>query len=113
MKQVGLVTVVSVIACAAAPVSQVRNGSATFATARSVEQFGTCFVGAQDRAAQAWSYVPKGDGGTFSNVGATGAGAPYFLAVSDRGSERHVQLEAAGAARTVDRNIARAVDQCI
>ena len=112
MKQVGIVTLVSVAASAAAPVSYRAVDRATFETSKSVAQFGGCFVEAQDRAARAWSFVPKGDGGTFSNLGARGASAPYFLAVAARGTVRQVRLELVVGAQ-LDRNIAKAVDQCI
>jgi threonine aldolase len=113
MKQVGIVTLISVAASAAAPVSHSARDAVTLQTSKTVEQFGGCFVHAQDRAVRAWSYVPKGDGGTFSNVGATGAEGLYYLAVSDRGAVRQLRLEAAAPGSTLDRNIARAVDQCI
>ena len=112
MKQVGIVTLISVAASAAAPVANRAADGATFETSKSVAQFGGCFVEAQDRAARAWSFIPKGDGGTFSNLGAKGASAPYFLAVSDRGTVRQVRLEPAAGAQ-LDRNIAKAVGQCI
>jgi hypothetical protein len=114
MKQFGLVTLISVMASAAAPVSSVRGErDASFSTARSVEQFGGCFVNAQDRARRAWSFVPKGNGGTFSNAGAHGVRNPYFLSLSDRGSTREIRLERASAGAAFDPRIAQAVDQCI
>ena len=110
MKQLGIVTLISVAASAAAPVTHARPGAATFATAKSVEQFGGCFVPAQDRARRAWSYVPRENGGTFSNLGARGARGLYFLAVSDRGATREIRLEAAGHA---DPAVSQAIDQCV
>jgi hypothetical protein len=112
MKQVSIITLISVIATAAAPVatSAATNG-VTISTAKSVAQFGGCFVDAQDRAAQAWAYVPKADGGTFSNAGSKGATSVYFLAVSDRGRIRELRLESASAA-SLDAHIAKAVSQC-
>jgi hypothetical protein len=107
----GLLALTAMIASAAAPAAQ--DGAATFSTARSVEQFGGCFVEAQDRARSAWSFVPKGDGGTFSNAGARGARSPYFLAVSDRGAAREIRLEPASAGISIDPRIAQAVNQCI
>jgi len=107
MKQVGILTLVSVMATAAAPVIPDRSAGATEVTGKSVEQFGGCFAAAQDRAGLAWAYVPKGDGGTFSNLGAKGARDLYFLAVTDRGRVREIRLETAG------RQVARAVDRCI
>jgi hypothetical protein len=111
MKQIGIVTLVSVAASAAAPVAHAPRAS--FETGKTVAQFSGCFIGAQDRASRAWSFVPKGDGGTFSNVGANGAGGLYYLAVSDRGAVRELRLEPASAGSAVDPSAARAVDQCI
>jgi hypothetical protein len=113
MKQVGIVILISVAASAAAPVAHARAGTLSFETSKSVAQFGGCFVGMQDRAAHAWAFVPKGNGGTFSNVGAREAQGLYYLAISDRGSVRQLRLEAASASSPLDRNIARAVDQCV
>jgi threonine aldolase len=113
MKQVGIVTLISVAASAAAPVAHARADAVTLETNKTVAQFGGCFVGTQDRAARAWAFVPKDDGGTFSNAGARGAQGFYYLAISDRGPIRQVRLEAASASSPLDRNIARAVDQCI
>lgn len=112
MKQVGIVTLISVAASAAAPVSYRAADAATFETSKSVAQFGGCFVDAQERAARAWSFIPTSNGGTFSNLGAKGASAPYFLAVSDHGRVRQLRLEAARGS-ALDHNIAKAVGQCI
>ncbi|MGN6059490.1 MAG: hypothetical protein ACTHOI_13020 [Sphingomicrobium sp.] len=113
MKQVGIVTLISVAASAAAPVAHARAEAATLATSKTVEQFGDCFVATQDLAARPWAFVPKGDGGTFSNVGARGAQGLYYLAITDRGPVRQLRLEAASESSPLDRNIARAVNQCI
>ena len=113
MKQVGIVTLISVAAAAAAPAPRAADASANFSTAKSVEQFGGCFVNAQDRGGSAWSFVPRSDGGTFSNAGVQGVARPYFLAVYDRGSTRQIRLEAASAGAPLDARVARAVDQCI
>jgi|GraSoiStandDraft_16_1057320.scaffolds.fasta_scaffold5123948_2 hypothetical protein len=110
MKPFGIVTLMSVAASAAAPVSYARSGAATFATDKSVEQFAGCFVGAQDRARRAWAYVPRGDGGTFTNSGARDARGLYFLAVLDRGAMREIRLEGPGQ---VDPTVARAINQCV
>ena len=111
MKQFGIFALVSVAASAAAPTPQAAHQPVTLETSKTVQQFGGCFVNAQDRAALAWSYIPQSRGGTFSNFGARGAQAPYFLAVLDRGSGRQVRLETAGS--TIDPRVSGAVDQCI
>lgn len=118
MKQVGIVILVSVLASAGAPgaptaPSALNQQGVTLATDKSLDQFGGCFVEAQDRASLAWSFVPKADGGTFSNLGAKGAGSHYFLAVSDLGARRHVRLESANAGSPVDARVVRAVNSCV
>ncbi len=113
MKQVGIVVLVSVAASAAAPVPRAPHKPGVIETGKSVEQFGGCFVDAQDRASLPWSYVPQSRGGTFSNFGAKGVRFPYFLAVLDHGSARQIRLETAHAGSPVDPRVSRAVDQCI
>ena len=113
MKQVGIVILISVAASAAAPVSHAAHDAVTLETSKTVAEFGGCFVDSQEHAARAWAFVPKGDGGTFSNLGARDARAPYFLAVSDRGAVRQLRLEPASAGTGVDGDVAKAIDQCI
>jgi hypothetical protein len=52
-------------------------------TAKSLNEFGTCFTRAQDQASREWAFVPTPSGGTFSNAGAVGATSPYWLRVSE------------------------------
>jgi len=112
MKQVGIVILMSVMASAAAPAAPAQQSGVTLATGKSLDQFGGCFVQSQDRASMAWSFVPKADGGTFSNLGARGARNHYFLAVSDHGMSRKVRLEPANAGLPLDSRVVRAVHQC-
>ena len=113
MKQVGIVILMSVIASAAAPAAPAQQSGMTLLTQKSLDQFGGCFVEAQDRSSMAWSFVPKADGGTFSNLGARGAQNHYFLAVSDHGLSRQVRLEPAEASLPLDARVVRAVNQCV
>ena len=113
MKQVGIVTLLSAIACAAAPVARPSGGAANLSTSKSVAKFGSCFVAAQQRASRAWSYVPNGHGGTFSNLGALHVTTPYFLAVVDRGAARELHLQQADDSVASDTSVGRAVDRCI
>lgn len=111
MKQVGIVALASILACTAAAASPLP-ASHSLTTSKTVEQFGTCFVDSQDRASAAWSYVPNGHGGTFSNLGAKGAAKPYFLAIADRGSVRQVRLESASGS-SIDPGVTAAVGHCV
>src|SRR4051794_35606109 len=121
MKDIGIFTLLTVIVSAAAPASPEYNRTAPFAaqeyspaksfvTAKSTEQFANCFASTQDSGGIPWSFVPKDNGGTFSNLGARSGGSAYFLVVSDRGPRREVRLEGRGASET---GINRAVSQCV
>jgi hypothetical protein len=113
MKDIGIITLLSVIISAAAPSSPgspQRMSAKAFITAKSTDQFGSCFAGAQDSGALPWSYVPKEDGGTFSNLGSRPISSAYFVVVSDRGSNREVRLEGNGSSEIA---VNRAVSQCV
>ena len=121
MKDIGIFTLLTVIVIAAAPASPAYNRAVPFAaqeyspaklfvTAKSTDQFASCFAGREDSGGVAWSFVPKDDGGTFSNLGSRSGASAYFLVVSDRGARREVRLEGSGASET---GINRAVSQCV
>ena len=109
MKDLGIVTLISVAAIAAAPASETSRPTA-FATAKSTQAFADCFAHAQERGSQAWWFVPKeSGGGTFSNAGAASVKQPYFVEISDRGSRREIHVQNA----SWDGPVARGVEQCI
>lgn len=81
------------------------------ATSRSVDAFGSCFAAAQDKAAHAWAYLPIGQGGTFTNSGARGSGATYWLRVSKSGDRGEIRLFGEEGARSSE-SLIEAVDQC-
>jgi hypothetical protein len=121
MKDIGIFTLLTFIVSAAAPASPEYNRTAPFAaqkyspaksfvTAKSTEQFGSCFASSQDSRGLPWWYVPKDNGGTFSNLGSRSGASAYFLVVSDRGSLREVRLEGSGRSETV---VSSAVGQCV
>lgn len=111
MRHLGIVAIAG-IAFAATAAAATAPGTVSVTTAKTVEQFGTCFVQSQDSLSAAWSFVPNRHGGTFSNLGAKGAADPYFLAVADRGAVRQLRLEPASAAGGIDPRVAQAVSQC-
>jgi hypothetical protein len=92
MKGAGLVTLLSVLAIAAAP-SLADRKAGPVVTAKSTEAFAHCFAQAQDRRSAAWWFVPSGKGGTFSNAGAAKVQKPYFVIISDRGTRREIELQ--------------------
>jgi cytosine/adenosine deaminase-related metal-dependent hydrolase len=83
MKEIGVVTLLSVVAVAAAPSARSEH-STVFVTERSAQAFGACFA-------------------------ATRAGNPADLLVTDRGARREIQLRSA----TVDGPEVQGVKQCI
>jgi hypothetical protein len=106
MKRIVVIALVGLAASAAAGAEQpgpVRT------TAKAVEPFARCFAEAQDRASRPWWFVPRGRGGTFSNLGAKGVDRPYFLEIADRGSRRTIRLTSGSP----DPATVRAVESCI
>jgi cytosine/adenosine deaminase-related metal-dependent hydrolase len=83
MKEIGVVTLLSVVAVAAAPSARSEH-STVFVTERSAQAFGACFA-------------------------ATRAGNPADLLVTDRGARREIQLRSA----IVDGPEVQGVKQCI
>ena len=121
MKDIGIFTLLTVIVSAAAPASpeyvraapftaQEYSPYKSFVTAKSTDQFASCFANSQDSGGLAWSFVPKDDGGTFSNLGSRSGASAYFLVVSDHGSRREVRLEGRGGSEVAVR---KAVTQCV
>ena len=107
MRSLGLMTMLSVAATAAAPNLPPRD-PAHITTMRSVQAFADCFATSQDQRSAAWWFVPKESGGTFSNRGAAGVAKPYFLVISDRGARREIRLENVTGASPA----AQGVSQC-
>lgn len=83
MKEIGIVTLLSVVAVAAAPSARSEH-STVFVTQKSAKAFGACFGGIH-------------------------AGDPADLRVIDRGSRREIQLRGA----SIDGPVAQGVKQCI
>jgi hypothetical protein len=113
MKDIAIISLLSAIISAAAPSSPnlpEYKPAKSFITAKSADQFASCFADTQDRGGLAWAYVRKDDGGTFSNLGPRPLSSAYFVVVSDRGTRRDVRLEGNGAKEI---GINRAVDQCV
>jgi len=88
MRSLSIITVLSVAATAAAPASSPPH----LLTAHSSQAFIECFARSQNVRAAPWGFVPKADGGTFSNLGATSVAKPYYLVVTDRGRLREISL---------------------
>jgi hypothetical protein len=72
-----------------------------------VAEFSACFVSAEERRGRAWAYMPGKNGGTFTDFGARGAPATYWLQVRAANAGTHARLLAAGSSP-----VAESVEQC-
>ena len=108
MKEIGIVILLSVAVTAAAPGPQAYR-PAVYVTPKSTEDFASCFARAEDRRGSAWWFVPRGHGGTLSNLGSKSGAATYFIAINDRGGRREVAVDP----RSADAAPRQALNECI
>ena len=108
MREIGLVTLLSVAVTAAAPGPQAYR-PAVYVTPKSTQDFASCFARTQDRRGAAWSFIPRDKGGRFSNFGSKSGAATYFIVINDRGGRREIEIEP--VAPSGDQR--EAVNQCI
>ena len=80
-------------------------------SARPLADFSTCFTQAQDRSGAAWAYLPGQRGGTFTDSGAHGAPASYWLQVRASGATTDLRLFSA-ASDEPSSSVTRAFEQC-
>jgi hypothetical protein len=73
--------------------------------------FSTCFAQAQERIGKPWAYLPGERGGTFTDSGAHGATASYWLQVSAAGAGTDMRLYSDARADALPR-VRRAIGQC-
>ena len=92
MREIGIVTLLSVAVTAAAPGPQAYR-PAVYVTPKSTQDFARCFTEAQDKRGAAWWFVPREKGGTISNLGAKSGAATYFVVINDRGVRREIALD--------------------
>ena len=74
-------------------------------------KFSACFTQIEDRKARAWAYLPSVHGGTFTDSGARGAPASYWLQVRNVGAATHLRLFAAEGGQATSPAI-ETVEQC-
>jgi hypothetical protein len=79
-------------------------------SSKPLDEFGACFARAAERSDRAWAYLPGERGGTFTNSGARGVPASYWLQVRDAGPGTGVRLFA--DAPSVVADVRKAVDSC-
>ena len=92
MREIGIVTLLSVAVTAAAPGPQAYR-PAVYVTPKTTQDFASCFASRQDKRGQAWWFVPREKGGTFSNLGSKSGAATYFVVINDRGKRREIALD--------------------
>lgn len=80
-------------------------------SAKPVGEFGSCFTQAEENGGRPWAYLPGEHGGTYTDFGALGAAASYWLQVRGDGGNTRLRLFAAGAGVSPLRVI-EAVEQC-
>ena len=78
---------------------------------KSPAEFRACFTQAEERSGRAWAYMPSGQGGTFTDSGAHGAAASYWLQVRGAGAASHLRLFTAASGQAASPAI-QAVEQC-
>ena len=76
-------------------------------TSRPIDEFGACFV---ERSSRAWAYLPSARGGTFTDSGAHGVAASYWLQVRPAAESTRLRLFAAVSSPPVD--VLAAVQEC-
>lgn len=108
MKEIGIVTLLSVAITAAAPGPQAYRPS-VYVTPKTTQDFASCFTRSQDKRGAAWWFVPRHDGGTISNLGAKTDAATYFVVVHDRGVRREIALDQRGS----NAGAREALNECI
>lgn len=108
MLKVGMVTLISVAAIAAAPAPR-PLAAAPLQTLKSAPEVADCLARSQDQRQAAWWFVPSSHGGLFSNLGAATDPKAYFVIIKDRGQRREIALRDAN----VGDPIVKAVSQCI
>jgi hypothetical protein len=108
MREIGIVTLLSVAVTAAAPGPQAYRPS-IYVTPKSTQDFASCFARFEDQRGAAWWFVPRDHGGTISNLGSKTAAATYFIAIHDRGARREIALDL----RNADAAPRKALNECI
>ena len=77
-------------------------------TSKSAAQFGACFIQSAERGNRAWAFLPNGHGGTFTDFGAHGTPASYWLQVRSGAGPTRLRLFADAPVADVN----EAVDKC-
>jgi hypothetical protein len=79
-------------------------------SSKPLESFGACFTQVAEHGNRAWAYMPGERGGIFTDSGARGAPASYWLRVRDTGAGTRLRLFSKDPA--IAAGIGKAMDQC-
>jgi hypothetical protein len=112
MRFAGFLAAIFALASAGAGASD-SDAVLTATTAKSLDFFGQCFVQTQQRAARPWWFVPKANGGIFSNLGAKNAEGIYFLDVEELASTGRMKLKLQTTTPSTAQAIRVAIGQCV
>jgi len=80
-------------------------------SSRQVAEFSACFTRAQERNGRAWAFMASEHGGTFTDSGARGISASYWLQVRDSGAVTRVRLFVP-ASLNASPSISAVVEEC-
>jgi hypothetical protein len=108
MREIGIVTLLSVAVTAAAPGPNAYRPS-VYVTPKSTQDFASCFARIEDRRGAPWWFVPRDHGGTISNLGSKSGASTYFLVINDKGTKREIALDP----RSTDAAPRKALNECI
>ena len=109
MREIGIVTLLSVAVTAAAPGPQAYRPS-VYVTPKSTQDFASCFARVEDRrGARLVVRSAQITGEPSPTLAARMARATYFIAIDDRGGRREIALDQ----RAADAAPRKALNQCI
>jgi len=80
-------------------------------SSKPLDEFSACFVRGAERSNRAWAYLPNERGGTFTDSGAHGARASYWLQARGAVSGTRLRVYASAPSSTAPELI-EAVDKC-
>jgi hypothetical protein len=80
-------------------------------TSRPLDEFGACLTRQLEGDNRAWAYLPSEKGGTFTDSGARGAAASYWLQVRPAATATQLRLFASASA-PARADIVEAVREC-
>ncbi len=81
-------------------------------TAKSIDQFETCFVGIQQRQSRPSWFVPHESGGRISNAGADGVDNPYRIRFSQSAARNRIEVFIARRGGPAEGAIVDAIKTC-